>query len=293
MKQVLRFNKVIKLIIIAGDLCILNTIFIVLYHIIDVQTLGETFANSLSRLLVLLNLVYITCNYSKGIILHERIVRPERIVTRAIRNTFFHAVVFISLISLADFRTLSARFFVLFYFFFLICLTIYRLTFRQILKSYRRSGGNSRSTILLGDGENMIELYHEMTGNAASGFKIIGYFAEAPSPLYPEQCPYLGLPQHALPYIQHSPTEHVYCGLPSSYSKEILPIINYCEIISYTFTVCPMCADTSNATCILKCWATFPFYTSVRNHWRSRKTDFSNECSTFFSHCFFCARFSL
>lgn len=32
MKQVLRFNKVIKLIIIAGDLCILNTIFIVLYH---------------------------------------------------------------------------------------------------------------------------------------------------------------------------------------------------------------------------------------------------------------------
>lgn len=75
----------------------------------------------------------------------------------------------------------------------------------------------------------MIELYHEMTGNAASGFKIIGYFAEAPSPLYPEQCPYLGLPQHALPYIQYSPTEHVYCGLPSSYSKEILPIINYCE----------------------------------------------------------------
>lgn len=229
MKQVLRFNKVIKLIIIAGDLCILNTIFIVLYHIIDVQTLGETFANSLSRLLVLLNLVYITCNYSKGIILHERIVRPERIVTRAIRNTFFHAVVFISLISIADFGTLSARFFVLFYFFFLICLTIYRLTFRQILKSYRRSGGNSRSTILLGDGEDMIELYHEMAGNAASGFKIIGYFAEAPSPLYPEQCPYLGLPQHALPYIQHSPTEHVYCGLPSSYSKEILPIINYCE----------------------------------------------------------------
>lgn len=110
MKQVLRFNKVIKLIIIAGDLCILNTIFIVLYHIIDVLTLGETFANSLPRLLVLLNLVYITCNYSKGIILHERIVRPERIVTRAIRNTFFHAVVFISLISLADFGTLSARF---------------------------------------------------------------------------------------------------------------------------------------------------------------------------------------
>lgn len=293
MKQVLRFNKVIKLIIIAGDLCILNTIFIVLYHIIDVLTLGETFANSLPRLLVLLNLVYITCNYSKGIILHERIVRPERIVTRAIRNTFFHAVVFISLISLADFGTLSARFFVLFYFFFLICLTIYRLTFRQILKSYRRSGGNSRSTILLGDGENMIELYHEMTGNAASGFKIIGYFAEAPSPLYPEQCPYLGLPN--MHFLTSNIAQQNTCTADFLHhtARKFCPSSITVKIILYTFTVCPMCADTSNATCILKCWATFPFYTSVRNHWRSRKTDFLNECSTFFSHCFFCARFSL
>ena len=56
MKQVLRFNKVIKLIIIAGDFCILNTIFIVLYHIIDVLTLGETFDYSLPLLLYILKL---------------------------------------------------------------------------------------------------------------------------------------------------------------------------------------------------------------------------------------------
>lgn len=229
MKQILRFNKVIKLIIITGDLCILNSVFIALYYTIDIQTLGETFANSLLQLLVLLNLVYIICNYSKGFILHERIVRPENIIMRAVRNTFFHAVVFISLISLADFGTLSARFFILFYCCFLICLIIYRLTFRHILKLYRRAGGNSRTTILVGDGENMIELYHEIAGDPTSGFRILGYFAETPSPLYPEQCPYLGSPSSVLPYLRHCKTEHVYCGLPSSYSKEILSIINYCE----------------------------------------------------------------
>ena len=64
MKQVLHFNKVIKFVIIFGDLCLLNIIFISLYHIFDYQTLGNEFTHSLSQLLVLLNLVYLLCNYS-------------------------------------------------------------------------------------------------------------------------------------------------------------------------------------------------------------------------------------
>ena len=99
MKQVLHFNKVIKFVIIFGDLCLLNIIFISLYHIFDYQTLGNEFTHSLSQLLVLLNLVYLLCNYSNGVVLHERIVRPERIVRRALRNTTFHATLFISYFS--------------------------------------------------------------------------------------------------------------------------------------------------------------------------------------------------
>ena len=115
MKQVLHFNKVIKFVIIFGDLCLLNIIFISLYHIFDYQTLGNEFTHSLSQLLVLLNLVYLLCNYSNGVVLHERIVRPERIVRRALRNTTFHATLFISLATLADIGTSSLRFFTCFY----------------------------------------------------------------------------------------------------------------------------------------------------------------------------------
>lgn len=109
MKQVLHFNKVIKFVIIFGDLCLLNIIFISLYHIFDYQTLGNEFTHSLSQLLVLLNLVYLLCNYSNGVVLHERIVR------RALRNTTFHATLFISLATLADIGTSSLRFFTCFY----------------------------------------------------------------------------------------------------------------------------------------------------------------------------------
>ena len=89
MKQVLRFNKVIKSIIITGDLCILNAVFITVYHMMNTTTLGITFANSLPQLSVLLNLVYLLCNYSKGVVLHRRLVRPHHKIKRAVRNTFF------------------------------------------------------------------------------------------------------------------------------------------------------------------------------------------------------------
>ena len=229
MKQVLRFNKVIKSIIITGDLCILNAVFITVYHMMNTTTLGITFANSLPQLSVLLNLVYLLCNYSKGVVLHRRLVRPDHIIMRAVRNTFFHAVVFISLISLADFGNLSARFFILFYSCFLITLIVYRLLFRHLLKAYRRRGGNSRTVILVGSGENMIELHHELTDDPTSGFNVVGYLADTYSTHYPDTCRYLGQPSEVVSYLEHNNIEHVYCGLTSSHSKEIVPIINYCE----------------------------------------------------------------
>lgn len=229
MKQILRFNKIIKSIIIAGDLCILNALFITLYYVLDTDTQRILLSDSLPQLLVLLNLVYLLCNYSKGVVLHRRIARADHIVMRAVRNTFCHAVVFISLITLVHFGSLSTRFLVIFYTAFLALLVSYRLIFRHFVKIYRRKGGNRRTVALVGDGSNMVELYEEMTADPTSGFKVVGYFAEHPSDNYPKECHYLGTPQEVIPYLKKSKAEQLYCGLTSSHSKEILPIISYCE----------------------------------------------------------------
>lgn len=229
MKQILRFNKIIKSIIITGDLCILNALFVTLYYVLDTDTQRILLSDSLPQLLVLLNLVYLLCNYSKGVVLHRRIVRADHIVMRAVRNTFCHAVVFISLITLVHFGSLSTRFLIIFYTTFLVLLVLYRLIFRHFVKIYRRKGGNRRTVALVGDGSNMVELYEEMTADPTSGFKVVGYFAEHPSDNYPKECCYLGTPQEVIPYLKKSKAEQLYCGLTSSHSKEILPIISYCE----------------------------------------------------------------
>ena len=69
----------------------------------------------------------------------------------------------------------------------LCCWFCYRLLFRKILKSYRKHGGNSRSIILVGSNSNIIELYHQMTDDVTSGFRVIGYFDDQPGSRFPEK----------------------------------------------------------------------------------------------------------
>lgn len=294
MKQVLHFNKVIKSVIIFGDLCLLNIIFISLYHIFDSQTLGNEFSHSLSQLLVLLNLTYLLCNYSNGIVLHERIVRPERIIRRAFRNTIFHAALFISLATLVKIGTSSLRFSICFYGILFISLAAYRLMFRYFLKRYREYGGNSRTVILVGSNNNMTELYREMAGDPTIGFRISGYFCDLPSHDFPENTPYLGQPKEVVAYLQQQHTEHVYCCLPSTRDHEIVPIINYCENHLIRFYSVPNIRNYLHRRMHFEMFGNVPILTireeplvQMENRLLKRAFDL------FFSLCFLCIVFPL
>ena len=233
MIQTLRFNKIIKWVILAGDLMLLNAAFLIVWHLLDESTIGVTFAHSLTSLLVLLNFTYIFCTYSNGVILHERIVRPERIVLRAVRCTIFHALLFTTLVGLGDYGQLSATFFLYFYFLFGMVLIAYRLTFRHVIKMYRMRGGNIRTALFVGHGSHMVELFHQMTDDATSGFRVVGYFAEQPesytSSSGSHSVDYLGSPSEVIDYLYSHQVDQLYCGLPATESPLILPLINYCE----------------------------------------------------------------
>ena len=49
MKQILRFNKIIKSIIIAGDLCILNALFVTLYYVLRTARITMWSARTMRR----------------------------------------------------------------------------------------------------------------------------------------------------------------------------------------------------------------------------------------------------
>ena len=166
-----------------------------------------------------------------GVILHRSVVRPEQIMIRVLRNMVPFVLLSVCLLLLFHFEFSHSRLFGLFYIVLILIIVSYRLAFRYFLELYRKQGGNVRKVILIGSHENMQELYHAMTDDPTSGYRILGYFEDFPSDRYPSDVSYLGHPQEVSNFLEQNVggVDQLYCSLPSARSAEIVPIINYCE----------------------------------------------------------------
>lgn len=229
MIRIQRFNKVLKLVVILGDLAIMNILFI-LFFSIWTKVFGErAFTGTLPQILSLLNVCYFACTISGGVILHRRGIRADRIVLHVFRNVLYFSLLSITLIVLSTSVIRSNRFFVYFFLLLLISLVFYRLFFRYCIQLYRSRGGNYRTVLYMGSTENIAELYHEMTSDKTSGYRVLGYFDIAPNAKFPAGCTYLGKPEKVLQYLSENKVNQLYCCLPSDRSGYIIPVINYCE----------------------------------------------------------------
>lgn len=86
MIQVQRFNKVLKLAVILGDLVILNVLFISFNSIWN-ELFGErACSGTLPQILTLFSVCYFACTISGGVILHRRGARADQIVFRVLRQ---------------------------------------------------------------------------------------------------------------------------------------------------------------------------------------------------------------
>lgn len=230
MQEVQRFNKALKSCVLLGDLILLN---LLLWGF--EQFLGNRFwcenCGSILQGMALITLCYLLCNMHSGVILHRSVVRPEQIMVRVLRNMVPFVLLSVCILLLFHFEFSHSRLFGLFYIVLILVIVSYRLAFRYFLELYRKQGGNVRKVILIGSHENMQELYHAMTDDPTSGYRVLGYFEDFPSDRYPSDVSYLGHPQEVNNFLKQNVgrVDQLYCSLPSARSAEIVPIINYCE----------------------------------------------------------------
>ena len=230
MQEVQRFNKVLKSLVLLGDLILLN-LLLWGFNLF----LGTRFwcihCGSIFQGMALITLCYLLCNMHSGVILHRPVVRPEQIMIRVLRNMVPFVLFSVCMLLVFHFHFSHSRYFGLFYVALIFVIVSYRLTFRHFLELYRKKGGNVRKVVLVGSHENMQELYHAMTDDPTSGYRILGYFEDFPSDRYPQNISYLGQPNEVTDFLEKHVGEidQLYCSLPSVRSAEIVPIINYCE----------------------------------------------------------------
>ena len=230
MQEVQRFNKVLKSLVLLGDLILLN-LLLWGFNLF----LGTRFwcihCGSIFQGMTLITLCYLLCNMHSGVILHRPVVRPEQIMIRVLRNMVPFVFFSVCTLLVFHFHFSHSRYFGLFYVTLIIVIISYRLISRHFLELYRKKGGNVRKVVLVGSHENMQELYHAMTDDPTSGYRVLGYFEDFPSDRYPQDVPYLGQPNEVSVFLEKHAGEinQLYCSLPSVRSAEIVPIINYCE----------------------------------------------------------------
>ena len=104
----------------------------------------------------------------------------------------------------------------------------WRLTLRFFVKMFRRSGRNLHATVLIGDGDNMVELYHTLN-DLTYGYRVLGIFYDEKDSNYPKGIPFKGPVNQLFEWLSHNTVHELYCGLPSSRKDDILAIMNYCE----------------------------------------------------------------
>ena len=227
MQEVQRFNKVLKSLVLLGDLILLN-LLLWGFNLL----LGTRFwcihCGSIFQGMTLITLCYLLCNMHSGVILHRPVVRSEQIMIRVLRNMVPFVFLSVCTLLVFQFHFSHSRYFGLFYVTLIIVIISYRLISRYCLELYRKKGGNVRKVVLVGSHENMQELYHAMTDDPTSGYRVMGYFEDFPSDRYPQDVPYLGQPNEVSVFLEKHAGEinQLYCSLPSVRSAEIVPIIN-------------------------------------------------------------------
>ena len=114
MQEVQRFNKVLKFIVLLGDVLLLN-LLLWGFELIFGNRFYSGVSSSLYQGMVLLSLCYLVCNIQSGVILHHPVVRPEQIMIRVLRNMVPFVLFSICFLSLFHFEFFRSRLFGLYY----------------------------------------------------------------------------------------------------------------------------------------------------------------------------------
>ena len=221
-------SDVIRLMAISGDFIFLNLGMVVAFLVLQGLESPAVTTISLSTYLLTANLCYIPCISVCGVILHNPIVRPEQIVGRLSCTIGLHVAVFLTVLAVIKIDSFSRIYLLCFYLLFGAFVTGWRLSLRMLVKRFRRKGKNVRVTVLVGDGDNMAELYHTMS-DPAYGYRVAAIFCDGRGSDYPQHVPYKGGVGKALEWLSHNPVHELYCGLPSGRKDDILSLMDYCE----------------------------------------------------------------
>ena len=96
-------------------------------------------------------------------------------------------------------------------------ITFFKFTVQYLLKKYRATGNNYRTTVVLGDDTTTKDVIQVFKSKANLGYKFLGFFSEKPhNNLY-----YLGAFSGVFQYVEENQVDEIYCSLTQLTNEQI------------------------------------------------------------------------
>jgi Undecaprenyl-phosphate glucose phosphotransferase len=233
------YGFLIKWLVILGDLIVLDTTFFLIYYWVKVDQIAD-FHEKLRIIALLLNFSYVFALIIVPVKMYKPVMFTDRVVQRSITFVFMHAIISITCLFFLKLQVISfpVRFVVYFYLVLFVVFTAWRITAREVLKFYRRVGRNYKRVIIVGAGQNGMNLYGEMKKESAYGYNIYGFFDD--NILLKNTLPnYLGMTHEVERYAINNNIDEIYCTLPNSQGEKIVRIFNFAEKNMIRFYIVP------------------------------------------------------
>ena len=172
-----RTNSQIKGVVVVVDFLLLNILLLLYSHFSPLMTGWE--ATRIRIFFITLNVALLIGQFYRSTIIHLRNITLEDIAKRVLGLaiiTIVLAYVMMKGISLSN--TKVGMQLVTFGIGWTICLFISRYVERQIVKSYRKMGRNTRMVTLVGSDPELVGVLRRLRNDATLGYQVIGYYGD-------------------------------------------------------------------------------------------------------------------
>ena len=226
------------MLVAVGDFLWINLSFLLLIYLYWKQY-GPFGYHEFKYGFVVINLAYAISVFMCGIILDKRVVFSEKIIALVTKTISLFAIIVLASFSVLGIL-LPAKFWILFLCITFLFVSIWRIGFRFLLKSYRRHGGNTRNIIILGAGRVANKVYNSNITNEVLGYKFMGFFDDRdPADYRVDPQLVKGTLADVEEFVKENQVDEIICALPAGDDRKALPIMKYAENNLIRFMIVP------------------------------------------------------
>lgn len=225
-----RYGQFTRWIFSGVDFLIVNLVYLLVCHFCS----HESFFSK--QVWFVLNISFLAVSYFFSDIHYRRVVYADRVILQVIKLVSLHAVVFISLVSfLGDDSTWHV--FVKFYALFFVCMCVWWILSRKLLKKYRSLGHNYRRVIVIGAGSMGVKLMQELESDLGYGYRILGVFDN--NKKYRNVKNYVGNIDLVEDFVKDNLVDEMYCTIPDNENDEVASLIKIADNNAVDFYYVP------------------------------------------------------